>query len=142
MTQRRKMFFPMAAMALLPFAFATAAPATAACIPGATEALVVDLMFGRNIGNRLGVTERAFRSFVDREVTSRFPDGFTLYDTIGQYRAPGTSGIVKEPGKQLTIALGDEQRDLPRVRQIVDAYKMRFKQQSVAIIAHRSCVAF
>ena len=112
------------------------------CIAGGQETLVVDLMFGRNIGNRVGVSERAFRAFVDREVTSRFPDGFTLLDTIGQYRQPGSRTIVKEPGKQLTIALGDEQRDIPRVREVVEAYKARFRQQSVAVIAQRSCVAF
>lgn len=118
-------------------------PAAAnACIAGGQETLVVDLMFGRNIGTRVGVTEKAFRAFVDREVTARFPDGFTVLDTIGQYRAPGKATIVKEPGKQITIALGDETRDLPRVREVVEAYKIRFKQQSVAVIAHRSCVSF
>lgn len=118
-------------------------PAAASnCMAGGQETLVVDLMFGRNIGTRVGVSEKAFRAFVDREVTSRFPDGFTLLDTVGQYRHPGTRTIVKEPGKQLTIALADEQRDIDRVREVVEAYKARFKQQSVAVMAHRSCVAF
>jgi hypothetical protein len=116
--------------------------AAATCPAGGRETLVVDLMFGRNIGAHLGVSERAFRNFIDIEVTSRFPDGFTLLDTVGQYRSPGSRSIVKEPGKQLTIALSDEGRDLPRIREIVEAYKSQFKQQSVAIIANRSCIAF
>lgn len=133
----------LSAAAIIQIALVVTTPAAASsCLAGGQETLVVDLMFGRNIGNRLGVSERAFRSFVDREVTERFPDGFTVLDTIGQYRAPGSSAIVKEPGKQITIALSDESRDLPRVREVVEAYKVRFKQQSVAVISHRSCVTF
>jgi hypothetical protein len=40
------------------------------------------------------------------------------------------------------IALGDEASELPRVREIVEAFKRHFQQQSVAMIAHRSCVSF
>jgi hypothetical protein len=62
------------------------------CIGGDTERRVVELLFGRNIGARIGVLNKAFLRFVDTEVTPRFPDGFTLLDTIGQFRAeaPGS----------------------------------------------------
>src|SRR5687767_6158571 len=63
-----------------------ATPVAAACIEGGTETFVVELLFGRNVGTRLGVSERDFRRFVDREVSPRFPDGFTLLDTTGQFR--------------------------------------------------------
>ena len=121
---------------------ASSTPALAGCNDGAMDRLVVELLFGRNSGNRLGVSEQAFQRFVDREITSRFPDGFTLIDTRGQFRNSGSRSIVSEPGKYLLIALGDEVRDLPRIREIIDAYKSMFKQQSVGMIAHRSCVSF
>lgn len=134
----------LAAIAMLlliqPGSSTTASAAT--CIEGGAERLVVEMLFGRNIGNRVGVSEKAFRRFVDQEVTSRFPDGFTLLDTIGQFRAAGSRSIVREPGKQIVIALADEVRDVPRVREVVETYKSRFKQHSVGVIVHRSCVAF
>lgn len=131
------------ALLLLLIIAAAATPAKASdCIGGGTDRLVIELLFGRNIGARVGVTNKAFRRFVDVEVTPRFPDGFTLLDTIGQFRASGSRAIVREPGKQLVIALADEASGLPRVREIIEAYKRRFQQQSVAMIAHRSCVAF
>lgn len=133
---------PGLALALL-LLIAAAAPAKASgCIGGGTDRLVVELLFGRNVGTRVGVSNKAFLRFVDTEVTSRFPNGFTLLDTIGQFRAAGSSKIIREPGKQLVIALGDEASELPLVREIIEAYKRRFQQQSVAMIAHRSCVTF
>jgi Protein of unknown function (DUF3574) len=118
------------------------ASAHAACFESAKESLVVELLFGRNIGNRLGVYEAAFQKFLDSEVTPRFPDGFSLLDMRGQYRSEASKTIVREPGKYLLIALGDEARDVPKVREVVEAYKRRFKQQSVGIIARKSCVSF
>ena len=99
-------------------------------------------LFGRNIDNRPGVSDNAFRRFLDSEVTPRFPDGFTLLDTYGQFRGNGSRRIAKEAGKYLMIALADEMRDLERVREIAEAYKRRFNQQSVGIITRPSCVSF
>lgn len=112
------------------------------CLEGTERRLVVELMFGRNIGSRLGVSEEAFQRFVDGEVTPRFPNGFTLVDTVGQWRPTSSREIVREPGKQLVIALDDETVDMPRVREIIEAYKRQFSQQSVGVISRRACVAF
>lgn len=120
----------------------TAAVRAETCLEGTESRLVVELLFGRNIGKRLGVSEEQFQRFVDQEVTPRFPDGFTLVDTIGQWRPSSSREIVREPGKQLVIALADEAKDLPRVREIVAAYKRQFSQQSVIVLTRRACVAF
>src|SRR5882757_9515445 len=45
----------------------------------------VELMFGRNIGGRFGVTDARWTEFLAREVTPRFPDGLTVFDTSGQW---------------------------------------------------------
>lgn len=112
------------------------------CLEGAQSRLVVELLFGRNIGKRVGVSEEAFQRFVDQEVTPRFPDGFTLVDTVGQWRPTSSREIVREPGKQLVIALSDEVRELPLVREIMAVYKLQFSQQSVGVITRRACVSF
>jgi hypothetical protein len=114
----------------------------AACPAGADEKVVVELFFGRNIAARTGVSEQAFRRFVDQQVTPRFPDGFTIFDTRGQYRQRNSMQIIREPGKYMLIALGDEARDWPRVVEMVAVYKRAFEQQSVGVISRRSCVMF
>lgn len=111
------------------------------CPGGGEDRLVAELLLGRNIGDRLGVSEMAFRRFTEAEVTPRFPDGFTLLDSRGQYRDRLRNRIVQEPGKILIIVLHGEQ-DLPRVREVAEAYKDRFQQQSVGILTHRTCASF
>lgn len=129
---------------LLVLALGLAGCATAvapACPPGGRERLVAELLFGRNVGGRIGVTETAFRRFVDAEVTPRFPGGMTITDSRGQYRhADGR--LVREPGKVVMIVLDDETRDLPRLAEVAAAYRRRFAQESVGIMTRRACVAF
>lgn len=120
----------------------TAPPALADCHDGASQRVVAELLFGRHIDNRRSVSERSFRHFLNSEVTPRFPDGFTLLDTYGQYRSAARQPIVKEAGKYLMIALADDKRGIALVREIAEAYKRRFNQQSVAIITRASCVSF
>lgn len=135
--------FVFAATAATAFMIAASPPVSAAdCPEGLNQRMVVDLLFGRNIGAKIGVSEQAFRHFVDREVTPRFPDGFTVIDSYGQYRDTKQGQIIREPGKLIVIALGDEQADLFKIRSLVTAYKERFRQQSVGIISRRACVAF
>src|ERR1700733_270457 len=38
---------------------------------------VAELLFGRDIGRKLGVSESDWARFVSREITPRFPDGLT-----------------------------------------------------------------
>lgn len=112
-----------------------------ACPPGGRDRLVADLLFGRNIGGRLGVSEAAFAAFVDREVTPRFPDGLTITEARGQYRE-ASGQLIREPSKVITIVLSDETRDLSRLAEVAAAYRRRFAQDSVGIVTKRACVAF
>jgi len=115
--------------------------ASPACPSGGRERLVAELLFGRNIGGRLGVSEAAFRRFVDTEVTPRFPGGLTITDSRGQYRH-SDGRLVREPGKVVLIILDEEGRDLPRLAEVASAYRRRFAQESVGIMTRRACVAF
>ena len=110
------------------------------CGPGAQRMLVAELLFGRNVGDRLGVSEQAFRRFVDEELTPRFPDGLTLLDASGQYRSSG--GIVKEPSKVAMIAVVDTPEARAKLTEAADAYKRRFRQESVGIVLKPACVSF
>ena len=103
---------------------------------------VAEMMFGRKIGDRISVSEAAWARFVDREITPRFPDGLTVIDGRGQWRDPERNKIVHEPAKLVQIVLPGKDDDLDRLNAIAEAYKTRFKQQSVGVILRAACVSF
>jgi hypothetical protein len=113
-----------------------------ACAPGQQMMLVAELLFGRNIGDRLGVSEAAFGRFVDQEVTPRFPDGLTILAGQGQYRDTTRGVLVREQAKLLVIALKDEPEGRAKLAAVADAYKQRFNQQSVGTILKPACISF
>jgi len=112
------------------------------CLGGQRPTQVAELMFGRNIGNRIGVSEGDFGRFVDREIMSRFPNGLTLFNAAGQWRDEASDKIVREPSKIVQIVLPGQVDDVARLNEIVEAYKRRFKQQSVVMIVRPACVSF
>ena len=103
---------------------------------------VAELLFGRDIGHRIGVDENDWARFVEHELVPRFPDGLTISDTIGQWRSRTGGVIVREPGKRVEIVLPGNADDEARLDAAVTAYKHTFQQRSVIIIEHSACVAF
>ena len=103
---------------------------------------VAELMFGRKIGDRIGVSEAQWARFLDREITPRFPDGLTVFDTRGQWRDAKRDRIVREPGKLVQIVLPGKAEDAERLNDVIEAYKGRFRQQSVGLIVRTACVSF
>jgi hypothetical protein len=103
---------------------------------------VAELMFGRDIGNRVGVSEPDWSRFVAREMTPRFPDGLTITDAVGQWRDRDSGRIVREPSKHVEIVLPGNADDEARLDAIVAAYKRDFHQQSVGVIVRSACVSF
>ena len=112
------------------------------CLGGQRPGQVAELMFGRNIGRRLGVNEADWSRFVDREIISRFPSGLTMFNAAGEWRDGASNKIVREPSKIVQIVLPGQAEDTARLDEIVAAYKRRFKQQSVGIIVRPACVSF
>jgi hypothetical protein len=103
---------------------------------------VAELLFGRDIGHRIGVDENDWARFVEHELIPRFPDGLTISDTIGQWRSRTGGVIVREPGKRVEIVLPGNADDEARLDAAVTAYKHTFRQRSVIVIEHSACVAF
>jgi uncharacterized protein DUF3574 len=103
---------------------------------------VVELMFGRKIADRMAVTEDEWTRFVDQEITPRFPNGLTVFSAASQWRDQASNKIVREPSKVVLIVLPGKAEDLARVNEIAQAYKARFKQQSVGVIVRPACVSF
>ena len=121
---------------------ATAQTPTSACYGAQQRREVAELLFGRDVGGRLGVSEPAWRRFVAREITPRFPDGLTVTDALGQWRDPDSGRIVREPSKRVEIVLPGHADDATRLDAIVAAYKRQFHQRSVGLILQSACVSF
>ena len=93
-----------AAILLLALAHASGAGAQLLdCSSGQRSTQVAQLFFGRNIGNRFGVSENAWSRFVDREIVPRFPDGMTVFDATGRYRL--ANRVARERSKIVEIAM-------------------------------------
>jgi len=112
------------------------------CRGGQKPSQVAEMMFGRKIGDRIGVSEGEWGRFVDREITSRFPAGFTVFNAAGQWRDKVSNKIVREPSKIVQIVLPGDDGEIARLNEIAEAYKTRFKQQSVGVIVRPACVSF
>jgi Protein of unknown function (DUF3574) len=112
------------------------------CLGGQRPGQVAELMFGRNIGGRLGVNEAEWSRFLDNEILSRFPKGLTVINAAGEWRDEASKRIVREPSKVVQIVLPGEGDDIARLNEIAAAYKRRFKQHSVVMIVRPACVSF
>jgi hypothetical protein len=140
----RLVFLPVISFVVLLVAptHVTAQTPTLSCHGTQSPKNVAELMFGRDIGNHIGVSETAWVRFVAREMTPRFPDGLTITDAIGQWRDRDSGKIVREPSKHVEIVLSGNEDDEARLDAIVAAYKQQFHQQAVGVIVRPACVSF
>ncbi len=119
-----------------------AQPPSLSCHGAMQPRQVAELLFGRDIGRGIGVSERAWTRFVARELTPRFPDGLTVTDAVGQWRDRSSGRIVREPSKRVEIVLSGNADDQARLDAVVRAYKREFRQHSVGVIVRPACVSF
>src|SRR5580658_3480375 len=66
-----------------------------ACVEPMQPMQRVEMIFGRNIGGKLGVGEAAWSRFLRDEVTARFPNGLSVIDAAGQWSDSGR--VMREP---------------------------------------------
>ena len=109
------------------------------CGPSSSSQLRTTLYFGmaRPKGS---VSELEWQIFLRDEVTTRFPDGLTVWDADGQWRTPG-GRIDHERCKVLLIVHADTAAAREAVRVIIERYRKAFDQQSVLWETARVCVA-
>jgi hypothetical protein len=112
--------------------------------PGAGEKaqLTAEALFGRNIGDRHGVTDARWVDFLNTVVTPRFPEGFTVLDGTGQWRDAKRGHVVRERSKLLVITNVDDPARRGRLNEIIQVYRQRFAQDAVLSIVRPACVAF
>ncbi len=70
------------------------------------------------------ISEAQWRAFLDKEVTPRFPDGLTVFDTYGQWLFRG----APEPNRLRTKVLVILHEDSPQRRNDIEAIRLAWKQ--------------
>ena len=86
------------------------------------------------------VSELEWQLFLRDEVTSRFPDGLTVWNAEGQWRAPNGS-TEHEHTKILLLVHQDTPAAREAIRSLTAKYRKAFDQQSVLLETARVCVA-
>jgi hypothetical protein len=124
--------FLIAALAII----ATPAFAQQSCPASQQPMLDIELLLGRGKAG-----DARWRAFLAREVTPRFPDGLTVYETTGQWRDPATQKIAREKSRVLRIITpANPVQD--KITAVADAYKQQFRQKSVGIVTREVCASF
>jgi Protein of unknown function (DUF3574) len=142
---RRRRIAALAALAMAGFGL-VASPAAAQgppCHAPALPMLRIELMFGRNVGDDLAVTEDIWAGFLASEVVPRFPDGFTVVDAAGPRTDKSAANLfLAEPSKIVIIIAPDGPETEQRIVAVEAAYKTRFQQQSVVVATRSVCASF
>lgn len=111
---------------------------------GTTGFSRTELFFGKSIPGGGTIPEAAFTEFLDREVTPRFPAGFTVVSAMGQYRE--NSGVIARETSAMVILLyprNSVEDTSSKIEEIRVAYNKKFRQESVLREDEQpSCVSF
>jgi Protein of unknown function (DUF3574) len=110
-------------------------------IPAAKPVTRTELFFGLRKPNGTEVNNAEFQQFLDREVTPRFPDGFTVISGQGQFK-DARGAILQERSKLLILLYPIAATSNQQIEQIRKAYITAFRQQSVLRADNLSCAAF
>lgn len=99
---------------------------------GAEPWIRTELFFGMSRPDGGTISDGDWESFLDAEITPRFPDGLTVLSAAGQWQGENNE-IVEEPSKLLILlypreAIPESHKEIEEIRA---AYEQRFQQESV-----------
>jgi len=113
--------------------------------PGKTSGWVdTKLYFGLGPADQpeKGVSETAWRAFLDKEVTSRFPDGLSVVDVYGQWQGAKQTTPERLRSKMLIVDYPDTAENQAKVDAIRAAWKKMTGDQSVLRVTQPVDVSF
>lgn len=93
------------------------------------------LHLGTGIGDK-AVSFELLKSFIDQEITTKFPDGFTIFDSRGQWKSP-EHGLIRERTIVIDIQCPDTDDAKEKIDSIARAYVFRFKAAKASIYVKR-----
>jgi len=86
--------------------------------------------------------EQRWQTFLDKEVTPRFPEGLSVFDVSGQWLSPKKGTISYERSKALLILYHDTPQHRADIETIRDAWKKLTGDESVLRINQNVDVSF
>jgi hypothetical protein len=89
-----------------------------------------------------GVSEAQWRDFLDKEVTSRFPDGLSVVDVYGQWQGKNQTTPERLRSKLLIIDYLDSAENRAKIDAIRAEWKQRTGDQSVLRVTEQVDVSF
>jgi hypothetical protein len=93
-----------------------------------------------------GIPETAWRDFLDKEVTPRFPAGLSVIDVYGQWQGAQQAAESKPPSrersKMLVIDYPATTENAAKIEAIRAAWKQRTHAQSVLKVTQPADVSF
>lgn len=89
-----------------------------------------------------GVSEAQWRAFLDREVTTRFPDGLSVVDVYGQWQGAKQTTPERLRSKMLIVDYPDSPENQAKVDAIRAAWKKMTGDQSVLRVTQPVDVSF
>lgn len=89
-----------------------------------------------------GISEAAWRHFLDKEVTPRFPAGLSVLDVYGQWESRGSSQVERLRSKLLVIDYPDNSENRAKIDAIRTAWKQKTGDQSVLMVTAPAEVSF
>ena len=107
---------------------------------GTTAAQVRTTLYFGSARPKGSVSELEWQLFLRDEVTTRFPDGLTVWDAEGQWRSPQGS-VEHERTKVLLLVHPDTPAARESVQAVIERYRKAFEQQSVLWETSRVCIA-
>jgi hypothetical protein len=113
--------------------------------PAQTQGWVdTKLYFGLGPADRpeQGISESAWRSFLDQAVTPRFPDGLSVIDVYGQWQGKQETAPERLHSKLLVIYYPDTLENRQKIEAIRAAWKQRTGDQSVLRVTQAADVSF
>lgn len=113
--------------------------------PGRTKGWVdVRLYFGLGPADQpeKGISESAWRDFLDKEVTPRFPAGLSVVDVYGQWQGKSQPAPERLRSKMLIIDFPDSDQNRDKIEAIRSAWKAKTGDQSVMRVIEPADVSF
>jgi hypothetical protein len=89
-----------------------------------------------------GVSEAAWREFLDKEVTVRFPAGLSVMDVYGQWQGKGEKAPQRIRSKVLIIDYPATAENAAKIEAIRAAWKQKTGDQSVMKVTQAASVSF
>ena len=128
-----------ACLTLLLAACSTVEPPRA-CLAG-KPMIETQLYFGLSKSHGV-ISAREWEGFVERDITPRFPEGFTILDARGFWLSAQAKHTISENSKVLIRVHDGAAKDNEAIDAIIESSKQAFAQESVLRVDDAICAAF